>query len=44
MADVYIIGVGMTRFGRYLDDRLETIARGAVEEALTDAGIARCDV
>ncbi|MFZ8310560.1 thiolase family protein, partial [Staphylococcus aureus] len=25
-------------------DRLETIARGAVEEALTDAGIARSDV
>jgi acetyl-CoA acyltransferase len=44
MADVYIIGVGMTRFGRYLDDRLETIARGAVEEALSDAGVAREDV
>jgi len=37
MTDVYIIGVGMTRFGRYLDDRLESIARGAVEEAIADA-------
>lgn len=44
MADVYIIGIGMTRFGRYLDSRLEAIARPAVEEALTDAGIGRSDV
>lgn len=44
MADVYIIGIGMTRFGRYLDSRLEAIARPAVEEALTDAGIGRGDV
>jgi acetyl-CoA acyltransferase len=44
MTDVYIIGVGMTRFGRYLDDRLESIARGAVEEAIADAGVAREDV
>lgn len=44
MADVYIIGIGMTRFGRHLDSRLEAIARPAVEEALTDAGIGRSDV
>ena len=44
MADVYIIGIGMTRFGRYLDSRLEAIARPAVEEALTGAGIGRGDV
>jgi acetyl-CoA acetyltransferase len=44
MTEVYIIGVGMTRFGRYLDDRLETIARGAVDEALADASVERGDV
>ncbi|WP_439572158.1 thiolase family protein [Phreatobacter sp.] len=44
MAEVFIIGIGMTRFGRYLDDRLEAIARPAVEEALTDAGIGRGDI
>lgn len=41
MTDVFIIGVGMTRFGRYLDHRLEAIARPAVEEALSDAGLER---
>lgn len=44
MSEVYIIGVGMTRFGRYLDERLETIARVAVDEALADANVERGDV
>lgn len=44
MTEVHIIGVGMTRFGRYLDQDLAAIARPAVDEALADAGITRGDV
>lgn len=44
MTEVYIIGVGMTPFGRFFDQRLETIAAGAVDEALADADLERKDV
>ncbi len=44
MTEVHIIGVGMTRFGRYLDQDLAAIAQPAVDEALADAGIRRSDV
>jgi acetyl-CoA acyltransferase len=38
--NVYIIGVGMTAFGRHLDKSLKALTAGAVEDALADAG---CD-
>jgi len=39
MRDVYIIGVGMTRFGKYLDRGIKDLAAEALEETLEDAGI-----
>jgi len=44
MRDVYIIGVGMTRFGKYLDRSIKDLAREAVEEALADAGLQKEDL
>lgn len=37
---VFVVGVGMTRFGRHRGTDLKTLARSAVETALADAGIA----
>jgi len=39
MRDVYVLGVGMTRFGKYQDKGLKPLAREAVEAALKHAGI-----
>ncbi|MBN2028049.1 MAG: thiolase family protein [Actinobacteria bacterium] len=39
MRDVYIIGVGMTPFGKFLDSGMKQLAREAVENALEDAGV-----
>jgi acetyl-CoA acyltransferase len=36
--DVYVIGVGMTPFGRFLDQPLRSLAENAVDLALKDAG------
>ena len=44
MQDVYIIGVGMTPFGRMLDVDIKTMARKATEAALDDAGIDKADI
>lgn len=35
---VYIVGVGMTPFGKHLDTSVKQLARTAVEDALADAG------
>ena len=40
MQDVYIVGVGMTHFGRHLDQTEKQLTAQAVEDALRDAG---CD-
>lgn len=42
--DVFIIGVGMTRFGRHLDLSVRDMAEAAVREALADCGVAERDV
>ena len=34
----YVAGVGMTRFGRQLDQSIKDLTRAAVEQALADAG------
>lgn len=38
MPDIYVVGTGMTAFGRHLDTDLKTLVRQAVEAALADAG------
>jgi acetyl-CoA acetyltransferase len=37
---VYVVGVGMTPFGRHLDLDVKQLTRRAVIEALADAGLA----
>ncbi|MFC2027776.1 thiolase family protein [Chloroflexota bacterium] len=39
MTDVYIIGVGMTRFAKFPDETVRTLAHQAMDLALKDAGI-----
>lgn len=39
--DVAVIGVGMTRFGKYLEKSPKLLVREAVEHALADAGIGK---
>jgi acetyl-CoA acetyltransferase len=41
---VYVIGVGMTVFGRFLDRSIKDLSRSAVLEALADAGCGVQDV
>lgn len=40
MEDIYIVGVGMTHFGRHMDKSVKQLTAWAVEDALKDAG---CD-
>ena len=42
--NAYIAGVGMTRFGKYLDVPLKALAVQAVEAALEDAGLNKNDL
>ena len=39
MEDVYVVGVGMTPFGRLLETGIKDMTRRAVEAALADAGL-----
>jgi acetyl-CoA acetyltransferase len=39
MATTYLVGVGMTPFGKFRDATLATLGRAAGREALTDAGL-----
>jgi acetyl-CoA acyltransferase len=41
MRDVVVLGVGMTRFGKFLDRSLKHLGREAVEVALQDAGVSK---
>lgn len=41
MSDVYVVGVGMTPFGKFLDRSVKDLTRDAVLAALADAGIGR---
>ncbi len=38
MTDIYIVGVGMTPFGKFLDKSVQDLTREAVSAALLDAG------
>jgi len=44
MRDVYIVGVGMIRFGKYPDETVRTMAEKAVNLALEDAGLDKKDL
>lgn len=38
MSEIYVVGVGMTRFGKWLDRSVKDLTREAVTMALADAG------
>ncbi len=42
--DIYIVGVGMTQFGRHMDKSVKQLTAWAVEDALKDAGCDRKDI
>jgi len=42
--NVYVIGVGMTRFGKHLDRTLKSLGAEAVRDALDDAGLEGSDI
>lgn len=44
MDNIYIVGVGMTRFGKLLDKRVKDLTRIAVEDAMNDAGCKTEDI
>jgi acetyl-CoA acetyltransferase len=44
MADVYIVGTGMIRFGKYPDQTVRTMAEQAIELALKDAGVEKSEL
>ena len=44
MNDIYVVGVGMTPFGKFLDRTVKDLTREAVNGALTDAGNAQYEV
>ncbi len=44
MRDVYIIGVGMIRFGKYLERNMKSLAGDAVDAALEHAGVEKKDI
>ncbi|MFC0218022.1 thiolase family protein [Pseudochelatococcus lubricantis] len=44
MGHAYIVGVGMSRFGRFLDRSLADIAAEAVTEAIADSELERADL
>lgn len=44
MDNVYVCGVGMTRFAKYPDKSLKDLAREPIEAALQDAGLEKSDI
>ncbi len=44
MRDVAVIGVGMTRFGKYPDKGIKDLVREASEKAIADAGVSIKDI
>lgn len=44
MEEIYVVGVGMTPFGRMPDKSIKEMAREATDSALADAGLARPDI
>ena len=44
MSDVAVVGVGMTRFGKFLDKGIKDLVREAVLDAMDDAGVQKRDI
>jgi len=44
MRNVYIAGVGMTRFGKWLDRNMKSLAAEAVHAALDDASVSKLEI
>ncbi|MFM1992031.1 MAG: hypothetical protein RJA99_4988 [Pseudomonadota bacterium] len=44
MSDIYVVGVGMTPWGRFPDQSVKDLTRAATERALADAGIDRARI
>ena len=44
MEAIYVVGIGMTPFGRLLDKDIKTLVREATQAALADAGLRQQDV
>jgi acetyl-CoA acyltransferase len=44
MSNIYVIGVGMTPFGKFLDKSVKSLTHAAVGEALADAGVKMSNV
>lgn len=44
MEDIYVVGVGMTHFGRHLEKSVKDLTREAVQLALSDAGLEKQDL
>jgi acetyl-CoA acetyltransferase len=44
MQDTYVLGVGMTRFGKHVERSMKSLAAEAVHDALADAGLERTAV
>lgn len=41
MRNAAVLGVGMTKFGKFIERSLKDLGREAVENALTDVGISK---
>jgi acetyl-CoA acetyltransferase len=41
MREVYVVGVGMTRFAKHLDRNIKSLAKEALDKTLADAGIGK---
>lgn len=41
---IYVVGVGMTQFGRHIERSLDSLVGEALDEALKDAGATRADI
>ena len=44
MQDVYVIGVGMTEFGKRPDESIKTLSKTAITRACEHAGITPKDI
>ena len=44
MRDVAVVGVGMTKFGKFLERGIKDLVQEAVEKAIADAGIEKKDI
>jgi len=44
MKDTYIIGVGMNRFGKHVDETVKSMAQDVIQECIADAGLKKEDI